>query len=105
MGIYPVHGLPNREMIWQRIHSDDRERVDLETRQTLNQKRDYAVEYRIVLPDGTIKYLEATGHPFFSVEGDLVEIYAGTHVDVTERRHAREERERLRQLEYELSRT
>ena len=44
---------------------------------------------RIVLPDGTIKYLEATGHHVFSASGDLVEVM-GTHVDVTERKLAEE---------------
>jgi PAS domain S-box-containing protein len=55
----------------------------------LHEKRDYALQWRIVLPDGTIKYLEATGHHVFSASGELVEVI-GTHVDVTERRRAEE---------------
>ena len=68
----------------------------------MRQKRDYAVEYRIVLPDGTIKYLEATAHHQFSADGELVEVI-GTNVDVTERKRAQEELEKLRQLEANLA--
>ena len=59
-------------------------------------------EFRIVLPDGTVKHLHAVGHPVFSAGGELIEV-VGTHVDVTERKRAEEEHERLRQLEEELS--
>ena len=45
------------------------------------------MEYRIVRPDGTIKYVQAVGHPVFSPSGDLVE-FVGTSIDVTERKKA-----------------
>ncbi len=54
---------------------------------TIRQRRDYTVGTRIVLPDGTIKHLETTGHHLFSASGDLVEVI-GSHVDVTERKRA-----------------
>jgi PAS domain S-box-containing protein len=98
----PLQGLPNQETILQRIHPDDRERVDVETEKALRQKRDFALDLRIVLPDGTVKYIEATGRPFFSTDGKLVEMVA-TYVDVTERKRAEAEHERLRQLELDLA--
>jgi C4-dicarboxylate-specific signal transduction histidine kinase len=55
-----------------------------------------------MLPDGTVKYIQSTGRPLFSADGNLVEMVA-THVDVTERKHAQEENERLRQLESDLA--
>ena len=70
-GIDPLQGLPNRETVLQRIHPDDRERVDVETEEAVRQKRDFVLEFRIVLPDGTVKYIESTGHPLFSADGDL----------------------------------
>jgi PAS domain S-box-containing protein len=70
--------------------------VNAETEEGLRQKRDFALEFRIVLPDGTIKHIESTGRPFFSAAGELVEIVA-THVDVSERKRAQQEHERLRQ--------
>jgi C4-dicarboxylate-specific signal transduction histidine kinase len=86
----------------QRIHPDDREKVDVETEQALREKRNFALEFRIVLPDGTLRYLESTGRPLLSADGELVEMVA-THVDVTERKRAQEEHERLRQLEADLT--
>ena len=101
-GLDPLQGLPNRETVLQRIHPDHRERVNVETEEALRQKRDFALEFRIVLPDGTVKYIESTGHPLLSADGELVEMVA-THVDVTERKRAQEEKERLRQLESDLA--
>jgi PAS domain S-box-containing protein len=101
-GLDPLQGLPDRETVLQRIHPGDRERVNAETEEGLRQKRDFALEFRIVLPDGTIKYIESTGRPFFSADGELVEIVA-TQVDVSERKRAQQEHERLRQLEADLA--
>jgi signal transduction histidine kinase len=88
--------------VWQRIHPDDRERVYEETQEALRQQKDCAVEFRIVLPDGTIKYIEATGHHLFSARGGLLEII-GSVVDVTERKRAQAELERMRQLELDIA--
>ena len=86
-GFDPLEGVPNRETIRQRIHPDDRDRVYEGGEEAVRQKRDYAVAYRIVLPDGAIKYLEANSRHLFSARGELVEVF-GTHVDVTERKRA-----------------
>jgi PAS domain S-box-containing protein len=101
-GLDPQQGLPNRETVLQLIHPDDRERVNIETEEALHQKRDFTLEFRIVLADGTVKHIESTGRPLFSADGELVEMVA-THVDVTERKRAQEEHERLRALEADLA--
>jgi C4-dicarboxylate-specific signal transduction histidine kinase len=56
-----------------------------EAQEAQRQKRDYKIEFRIVLPDGTVRYLEAIGHHLFSARGELVEVI-GTNVDDTERK-------------------
>ena len=101
-GLDPLAGLPVREAVLQRVHPDDRKRVDVETDEAVRQKRGFAFEFRIVLPDGTVRHIEATGNPLFSEDGELAEMVA-THVDVTERKRAEEEHERLRQLEADLA--
>ena len=73
-----------------------------EARQAVHEKRDYKLEFRILLPDGTIKHIEMTAHPKFSASGELVEVVS-TIIDVTERKRAQEEHERLRQLESDLA--
>jgi signal transduction histidine kinase len=63
--------------------------VRAEAQRALGEKRGYSIEFRILLPDGTIKHLEVSGHPVFSASGELVEIF-GTHIDLTERKRAEE---------------
>src|SRR6476659_7240890 len=100
-GFDPAQGLPNRGNVWRRIHPDDRNRIYRETQEALRQKRDYKVDFRIVLPDGTVKYLEGIGHHLFSQDGELVQV-VGTNVDVTERKRAeqalREREAKIRRL-------
>jgi PAS domain S-box-containing protein len=86
-GFDPLQGLPSRESMWQRIYPDDRDRVWETLQEVLRQKNNLVTEFRILLPDGTIKYLEATSYHVFSPLGALVEAIT-THVDVTERKRA-----------------
>src|SRR6266481_2737095 len=88
-GFDPMQGLPDPKIAAQRIHPDDRERVDNEAQEARRQKTAVTIEFRIVLPDGTVKYLECDEHHLFSERGELVETM-GTNVDVTERKRAEE---------------
>jgi PAS domain S-box-containing protein len=101
-GFDPLQGLPSRDDMWGRIHPDDRERLWGEVQKALREQRDFFQEFRILLPDGTVKYLEANTHHEFSPPGALLEVIC-TSVDVTERRRAGDEHERLRQLEADLA--
>ena len=64
---------------------------------------DFDANFRIVLPDGTTKYVYGTGHPVFNTSGDL-DGFFGTVMDITERKRAEEERERLREAQADLAR-
>jgi PAS domain S-box-containing protein len=88
-GFDPLQGVPSREALWQRIHPDDRDRAREAAEHALREKRGYSIEFRIVLPDGTVKHLETMSHPVFSASGELVEITV-THIDLTERKRAEE---------------
>jgi hypothetical protein len=101
-GFESAQGVPSREAVNQRIHPDDRDRLNAEVQRAVSEKRNYSFAYRIVLPDGTIKHLETIGRPAFSKSGELVEIVT-TQIDVTERKRAQEEHQRLRQLEADLA--
>ncbi len=93
-GFDPQQGLPDREMILQRVHPEDRDRVLECVQNAVHEKRDYAVEFRIVLPDAAVRYIHGLGHPAFGASGELVEI-VGTNVDVTDRKRAEEAQLRL----------
>ena len=101
-GFDPQLGTPTREMVLQRVHSEDRDKIIKVVRKAYRERTDYDAEFRIVLPDGTVKHIHAIGHPVVSAGGEIVEI-VGTHLDVTGRKRAEEEREKLRRLEDELA--
>ena len=100
--IDPQQGLPTREIFWARIHPEDRESMREVLGKSALEKTDYAHDHRILLPDGTVKHIHAIGHPVLDEAGELVE-FIGTAIDVTERKRAEEQRDRLRQLEMELA--
>jgi PAS domain S-box-containing protein len=96
-GFDPRDGVPDREAVWKRIHPDDRNRVRTEVAEALNGQGGLSSEFRIVLDNGTVKYLESIRQPVLSTNGGLVEVIA-TQIDVTERKRA-EEAYREAQLE------
>jgi two-component system sensor histidine kinase/response regulator len=93
-GFDPEAGVPSFEEHIRSYHPEDRERVLETLDRAVRERTDLEVDFRTVLPDGTIKYIHGVGHPVFNASGDLVE-FVGTAMDVTERRRADEERERL----------
>jgi PAS domain S-box-containing protein len=96
-------GIPSDQAFYQHIHPEDRDRVRQEVfLERPDEGSHFDVEFRIVLPDGAIKYVRSTGHPVRNISGDLLE-YVGTSIDVTERKRADEERERLRQAQADLA--
>jgi len=68
---------------FERIHPEDRPRVQAQFERCVREKTEYQAGYRIVLPDGSIRYQYATGHPVTNDAGDLVE-FIGASMDMTE---------------------
>jgi PAS domain S-box-containing protein len=100
-GFDPRQETPSWETVLQRVHPDDRNAYK-QAMDAVRERKGYNQEFRIVLPDGTARHVHAVGHPVYNASGELLEVI-GTHVDVTERKRAEEERERLRQLESDLA--
>jgi PAS domain S-box-containing protein len=102
-GFDPEAGIPSDEAFYQRIHPEDRDRIRREVfLDRPDEGSHFDVDFRIVLPNGAIKYVRSTGHPVRNMSGDVLE-YVGTSIDVTERKRADEERERLRQVQADLA--
>jgi PAS domain S-box-containing protein len=85
----PRQGPPTVETSRQRIHPEDREPVYERTQNVLRNKGEYVNDYRILLPDGRIKYIHVIGHPVFNEAGEITE-FVGTSVDVTEQKRIEE---------------
>jgi PAS domain S-box-containing protein len=70
-----------------RMHPEDRLRVEQAYREAQLKKADFESDFRIVLPDGTIKDIHSIGRPIVSEAGDIVE-FIGAAIDITERKRA-----------------
>jgi PAS domain S-box-containing protein len=101
-GLDPESNSPSFEKAFQRIHPDDQATFNDVVERAIRERSDFEVDFRIVLPDGSTKYSRSVGHPVFSASGELVE-FVGTGIDMTERRQAEKERERLRQVKADLA--
>ena len=89
--IYRIYGYnpqevgPTWEQFLKRVHPEDRPQIEQRAkmeatgREWINSHGDF----RIVLPDGTIKYLHSVAHPVRDGSGETAEII-GTLMDVTE---------------------
>ena len=106
--VYRLHGFePGQDSLeitdfWKTIHPDDERTVRAVLTNAIHTRTDYDIpEFRVCLPDGTIRFLRTIGH--HNPSGEVGE-YVGITMDVTERKRAEEERGRLRQLEGELAR-
>jgi PAS domain S-box-containing protein len=102
-GLDPKSDSHSFDAAYQRIHPEDRATFDKGLERAIRERSDFEVDFRTVLPDGSTKYLRSVGHPVFSASGELVE-FVGTGMDMTERRQAEKERERLREAQAALAR-
>ena len=96
----PEKGPPAWEDRLQRVHPEDRTKWQGAIDRAIAETSDYEVEFRILLPDGTVKYIHTVGHPVWNASGNLVE-FVGTSMDVTERKRGEES---LRQTQADLAR-
>jgi PAS domain S-box-containing protein len=103
-GFDPAKGAPCWEKRLERVHPEDRLKWKGTIERAIVEKADYDLEFRILLPNGSVKWIHTVGHPVLSDAGD-VEQFAGSSTDVTERKCAEQERERLGQLEADLAHT
>jgi PAS domain S-box-containing protein len=71
--------LLTRNRLRERVHPDDRAMVDEGFARTLREKVNSFDEYRIVLPDGTLKYINSSGHPILDDDGSPM-AFVGTAV-------------------------
>ena len=99
-GFDPQDGPPSQEQLFERIHPEDRATVKKMSDKALREKTDLDYEFRIVMPDGTVKHIHTTVHVVLDGSGDTVE-FIGTNVDVSEPKRAGEA---LRESEANLNR-
>jgi PAS domain S-box-containing protein len=98
-GVYYIFGFDPEEgdvplqAFRDRIHPEDRDRNIEAALRAIREKSNFEVDFRIVLPDGSIKRVHSVGHAVVNSDGDATELI-GTHVDVTDQFEANERLQR-----------
>jgi PAS domain S-box-containing protein len=92
----PKDGMPTWEQRLQRIHPADRVSYEGAFKRAIAEKSDLDEEFRILLPNSTVRYIRSLGHPVLDAFGEVTQMI-GVVMDVTESRQAEQEHERLRQ--------
>jgi len=83
------------ETFLPRIHPDDRPKIERGIKTAANRSGSYAVDYRIVLPDGSIKHIHDVVYTVANEAGEVSKRY-GVVMDITERKRAEEALQRSR---------
>ena len=82
-GLVPERvGIPPFEEFYQRIHPDDQGPTVRDLERAMTAGTDIEAHFRVVLPEGTTRYMYGTGHPLAKPSGETGE-FVGTVMDVT----------------------
>ena len=99
-GFDPSRGPLPFDLFYGAILPEDERDIGAKLEKAILAEADYDVDFRIRRADGDIRLLRGIGHR--NASGEPGE-YVGVTMDITERKRAEEERERLRQLEAKLA--
>jgi two-component system cell cycle sensor histidine kinase/response regulator CckA len=88
-------GPPRTHTEWFKlVHPDDRERVMALVRESIDRKSEWDAEFRLLCPDGSVRWLLAKGMVLVGDDGRPAHI-TGVSLDITERKQAEEARAHL----------
>ncbi len=94
----------NRQGFYDYVYIEDKEYMAREVRIALNEHRSYIVEFRFHHADGSLRWMEGRGQGIYAPDGTPLKVY-GIGVDITERKRAEAERERLLESERQARET
>jgi PAS domain S-box-containing protein len=101
-GFDPAQGPSTWEQRLDRVHPDDRILWKSAAERAILEETDFDLIFRIVLPEGAVRWIHTVGHPVRTAAGELVQ-FLGSSTDITERKSAEQEHDKLRQLEADLA--
>lgn len=101
-GLDPVSFRPSPESFEAANHPDDREEFLKQRKVLLNKRKKACIEHRIVLPDGSVRYVQERTR-FISNHQNEIRRVIGTVQDITEFKQAEKgQEELLKKLQQEL---
>ncbi|UKO96022.1 PAS domain S-box protein [Nostoc sp. UHCC 0870] len=86
-GLDPHQVEPNHAEFLQMVHPEDRAAVQTQLRQIIAYSTPFCLEYRIIRPDGSIRYVESRAEVTQDHQGNLAKLF-GAILDITERKQA-----------------
>jgi PAS domain S-box-containing protein len=89
---------PTKENTQRFIHREDLSFVEATLKKAVREKSEFELEYRIIRPNGSIRYHQGIGRPLERGNGELE--FIGMVVDVTERKQAEKA---LQEIQTELA--
>jgi PAS domain S-box-containing protein len=87
-GFDPATDQPSGLAALERVHPEDRARLDRAVQEAIFARANLDIYYRVVLPDGTVKHLHTVSYPVLDQGGEITEM-VGTSMDVTEQYQSR----------------
>jgi len=81
----------------EKVHPEDRHKVQEAVARALEDRKSYYVEHRVVRADGEVRVVEERGEVITNRSGELVRM-VGTVLDITERKKIERELDREREL-------
>ncbi|MEM9002802.1 MAG: PAS domain-containing protein [Cyanobacteria bacterium P01_F01_bin.86] len=82
--------------LWERIHPDDLGMVKAQVRHSAETQQPFKGQYRLVLPQKGLRWIQEVAHPECLDNGDVV--WDGVCIDITDRKQLEQEKERLIQI-------
>ncbi|WP_322821392.1 PAS domain-containing protein, partial [Chloroflexus sp.] len=85
---YPLLGMnPDQDRLsfrtWiERVHPDDRQALQEAIDRAIHGRQEFAVEFRVIWPDGSVHWLRGIGQPLVQSDGSVQGMY-GLQIDIT----------------------
>ncbi|MCH9021253.1 MAG: PAS domain-containing protein [Planctomycetes bacterium] len=88
-GLDPKQDKPDYELLLSKVHPEDRQFVSDHVKAALEKNKNYDIQYRIILPDQSIRYIHPKGRVTRDKNGKPIRFF-GTVLDVTKRKQDEE---------------
>src|SRR5215510_4039520 len=95
LGLDPTSGALFRQDFVERVvHPEDRQYASQSFDEAINEGKPYNIQFRIMRPDGSVRFVQSIGEPIRNPDGVVVR-FVGALLDITERKRAEENLARL----------